>query len=401
MKISDLDQPRVGDIVEFETDPETVVEGVIVGETEDGYIYEFSDTGYTELHEACTYGKYYCSTDKKYKCRTGPKQSRTTEAANAAQQAAIAIAKKKKLKEFAPGAGGDDGDADPYRYPKPELYRRSIDFFGKFEADHFDREDMNDTTGEFKGYWGSKQIAYFKFDNPQKTGSDDPGMGWYYEPETDDNDDNTSADPAVDNSAQRKQQELGIIDAFLKSGQKPKPGSQIYSLMKRHGVVEEKQRLDPKCWDGYKKDGTKMKGGVRVNNCVKEASGYIPRNSQEAQDPRWSSALTGDVTTSTMREQIGKFFPTTAPNDGQEQIREAEYQGREVPLGRPMRGDVKKFKVYVKDPSTGNVKKVNFGDPNMRIKKSNPARRKSFRARHNCKSPGPRTKARYWSCRKW
>jgi len=80
---------------------------------------------------------------------------------------------------------------------------------------------------------------------------------------------------------------------------------------------------------------------------------------------------------------------------------EAEYQGRKVKLGKPMQGDVKKFKVYVKDPKTGNVKKVNFGDPNMRIKKSNPARRRSFRARHNCDNPGPRTKARYWSCRKW
>lgn len=82
-------------------------------------------------------------------------------------------------------------------------------------------------------------------------------------------------------------------------------------------------------------------------------------------------------------------------------IMEAEYHGRNVPLGKPMQGDVKKFKVYVKDPKTGNVKKVNFGDKTMRIKKSNPARRKSFRARHNCANPGPRTKARYWSCRKW
>ena len=80
---------------------------------------------------------------------------------------------------------------------------------------------------------------------------------------------------------------------------------------------------------------------------------------------------------------------------------EAEYQGRKVALGKPMKGDVKKFKVYVKDPKTGNVKKVNFGDPNMRIKKHIPGRRKSFRARHNCANPGPRTKARYWSCRKW
>lgn len=80
---------------------------------------------------------------------------------------------------------------------------------------------------------------------------------------------------------------------------------------------------------------------------------------------------------------------------------EAEYQGRKVTLNKPTRGDVKKFKVYVKDPSTGNVKKVNFGDPNMKIRKSNPKARKSFRARHNCKNPGPKTKARYWSCKKW
>ena len=82
------------------------------------------------------------------------------------------------------------------------------------------------------------------------------------------------------------------------------------------------------------------------------------------------------------------------------QVDEAKYQGREVPLGKPMQGDVKKSKVYVKGPK-GNVVKVNFGDKKMRIKKSNPGRRKNFRARHNCKNPGPRWKARYWSCRAW
>ena len=86
---------------------------------------------------------------------------------------------------------------------------------------------------------------------------------------------------------------------------------------------------------------------------------------------------------------------------GEDDMDEAKYHGREVPLGKPMAGDVKKSKVYVKDPSTGNIKKVNFGDPNMRIKKSIPGRRKSFRARHHCENPGPRTKARYWSCRAW
>ena len=83
-----------------------------------------------------------------------------------------------------------------------------------------------------------------------------------------------------------------------------------------------------------------------------------------------------------------------------EQLDEAEYRGRKVPLGKPMKGDVKKSKVYVKKPN-GTVVKVNFGDKNMRIKKNIPGRRKSFRARHNCDNPGPRWRARYWSCRAW
>ena len=99
--------------------------------------------------------------------------------------------------------------------------------------------------------------------------------------------------------------------------------------------------------------------------------------------------------------------PLGFPEDETE-LFDAEYQGRKVPLNKPMRGDTKKFKVYVKDPKTGNVKKVNFGHggtsakrKTMRIRKSNPKARKSFRARHNCANPGPKTKARYWSCRKW
>ena len=102
--------------------------------------------------------------------------------------------------------------------------------------------------------------------------------------------------------------------------------------------------------------------------------------------------------------------PLGFPEDETE-LFDAEYRGRKVPLNKPMRGDVKKFKVYVKDPKTGNVKKVNFGhggtsakklgQKTMKIRKSNPKARKSFRARHNCANPGPKTKARYWSCRKW
>jgi hypothetical protein len=124
---------------------------------------------------------------------------------------------------------------------------------------------------------------------------------------------------------------------------------------------EEKQKgVDGKaCWKGYKRMGTKQKGGKTVDNCVK------------------------------MGEDLEE-----------DQTDEAKYQGREVPLGKKMAGDVKKSKVYVRKPN-GNIVKVNFGDKKMRIKKSNPKRRKSFRARHNCKNPGPRWKARYWSCRSW
>jgi hypothetical protein len=81
-------------------------------------------------------------------------------------------------------------------------------------------------------------------------------------------------------------------------------------------------------------------------------------------------------------------------------LQEAKYQGKTVTLNKPMKGDVKKSKVYVKNEK-GNVVKVNFGDKNMKIKKNVPARRKSFRARHHCENPGPKTKARYWSCKAW
>ena len=91
---------------------------------------------------------------------------------------------------------------------------------------------------------------------------------------------------------------------------------------------------------------------------------------------------------------------TKALGEDVSNIEEAKYHGKEVPLGKRLPGDVKKSKVYVRKPN-GKIVKVNFGDKTMRIKKSNPKRRKSFRARHNCKNPGPRWKARYWSCRAW
>jgi hypothetical protein len=96
----------------------------------------------------------------------------------------------------------------------------------------------------------------------------------------------------------------------------------------------------------------------------------------------------------------GKFELYEVDESHYSNLNEAEYQGRKVNLGKIMRGDVKKFKVFVKNPK-GKTVKVNFGDPNMKIKKHIPARRKSFRARMRCDNPGPKWKARYWACRTW
>jgi len=105
--------------------------------------------------------------------------------------------------------------------------------------------------------------------------------------------------------------------------------------------------------------------------------------------------------------ESGRVIYLEVPVEDLDYISEAEYKGRKVQLGKIMQGDIKKFKVYVKNDK-GNVVKVNFGfggksakGKRMVIKKNNPQRRKSFRARHNCDNPGPRWKARYWACRTW
>ena len=146
------------------------------------------------------------------------------------------------------------------------------------------------------------------------------------------------------------------------------------------GIIME--YIDEACWSGYQQIGMKKKGGKQVPNCVpiKEADSYC------------SSCLIEAIRSC---DENAEYINLIEPG-----LNEAEYQGRKVQLGKPMRGDVKKFKVYVKN-GKGNVIKVNFGDPNMRIRKSNPARRRSFRARHRCATAKDRTSARYWSCRKW
>jgi len=126
-------------------------------------------------------------------------------------------------------------------------------------------------------------------------------------------------------------------------------------------LAKQVEQIEEACWVGYKQVGMKKKGNKEVPNCVPE----------EKELNEW-----GEIE------------------------EESEYQGRKVTLNKPSAGDVKKSKVYVKNEK-GNVVKVNFGDPNMRIKVSDPARRSNFRARHNCENPGPKWKARYWSCKAW
>lgn len=136
--------------------------------------------------------------------------------------------------------------------------------------------------------------------------------------------------------------------------------------------------IDEGCWDGYKQVGMKEKNGKMVPNCV-------PLEENCIYDGEFCPACLAKYI---LEAKMGNY------------LNEAEYQGRKVSLGKPMRGDVKKFKVFVKNKK-GNVVKVNFGDKKMKIKKSIPGRRKSFRARHKCHTAKDRTTARYWSCRKW
>ena len=168
------------------------------------------------------------------------------------------------------------------------------------------------------------------------------------------------------------------LSKYNKKNQKSRDAMKKYAKLKKKESVDEARGT---CWVGYQQKGMKDKGGKMVPNCVKEI-------------------------TEIYYEVDGKGYGYTFEHINDGKLNEAEYQGRKVKLGKPMQGDAKKFKVYVKNPK-GNVVKVNFGQGGdakggtMKIRKSNPGARKSFRARHNCDSPGPRHKARYWSCRKW
>jgi hypothetical protein len=131
----------------------------------------------------------------------------------------------------------------------------------------------------------------------------------------------------------------------------------------------------------------------------------------DPQEVKQLSQLASKYNMTLMRKSSGKNASLVKrripPKNEDEELNEAEYQGRKVQLGKPMQGDIKKFKVYVKNDK-GKVVKVNFGfggksakGKRMVIKAKNPKARAAYRARHNCKNPGPRWKANYWSCKAW
>jgi hypothetical protein len=140
---------------------------------------------------------------------------------------------------------------------------------------------------------------------------------------------------------------------------------------------------------------------------INESGQIFEVQSLELVEDKWDVVFSDDYG----QEYTESFLPETTmgfidnleemmqDKDG-EKLELFEDENKKVRLNKIMRGDVKKYKVYVKNDK-GNVVKVNFGDPNMEIKRDDPARRRNFRARHHCENPGPRWKARYWACKTW
>jgi hypothetical protein len=154
-------------------------------------------------------------------------------------------------------------------------------------------------------------------------------------------------------------------------------------------------------------DGLRFNSHNRYHNNSKDAAEYFIQQHQIAlQSKKVTEAVDPNLPknredgTDSLVNIYKKATPGQTVAIIKRVVKEAEYQDRKVTLNKSMKGDIKKSKVFVRNEK-GNVVKVEFGDPNMSIKKHIPARRKSFRARHNCDNPGPKTSARYWSCKAW
>jgi hypothetical protein len=162
---------------------------------------------------------------------------------------------------------------------------------------------------------------------------------------------------------------------------------------------EDKQNFVQRCMsnDTMKKEypDSKQRVAVCLGQTRKNKSYII----EEVHDELFTKSCSWD---DEWNEFVWEIEASEIYDENGNKIIAAEYQGKKVQLNKPFRtpDGPKKFSVYVKNDK-GNVVKVNFGDPNMKIKKNIPERRKSFRARHNCDNPGPKWKARYWSCKAW
>jgi hypothetical protein len=161
---------------------------------------------------------------------------------------------------------------------------------------------------------------------------------------------------------------------------------------------EDKQKFVARCMgdETMKKDYPDSKQRVAI--CI----GQSKKNKSSLIEDVHDELLANNCTWDDEWNEFVWEVEATEILDEDGKIIAAEKNGRKVTLNKPFRtpDGPKKFSVYVKNGS-GNVVKVNFGDPNMKIKKYIPERRKSFRARHNCDNPGPKWKARYWSCKAW
>jgi len=271
-----------------------------------------------------------------------------------------------------------------------ERYRSADDFFGQFEADHFDEEQVSPDGMEVRGYIDGVNVMVWRFNSPRKTS----GYGIY---------DDSGLNEAEVNTGRMNQQHK---DFYKQNPHFKRNDRETKSVGNKLAT-----RVDPTNPQQVQKKPATPFG---ITEAATMASVSKLLRHIERHHPTWFDDYgMGEVedTVVDMAEQ-GTFSGMTVVNAaalvgqelesmyGADAMNEAEYQGRKVQLGKKMKGDVKKSKVYVKNPQ-GNVVKVNFGDPNMKIRKSNPGARKSFRARHNCDNPGPRHKARYWSCRAW
>ncbi len=156
-------------------------------------------------------------------------------------------------------------------------------------------------------------------------------------------------------------------------------------------VKEEAEQIDELSKSTLGSYIKKASGGMKGIAVNAHLAGSATNSDQKKM--HWAKALKREKGISKAVDKVTK--------EEVEQIDEAVFQGKKVPLNKPMAGDVKKSKVFVDPDGDGTAQKVNFGDKNMTIKKHIPGRRKNFRARHNCENPGPKTKARYWSCKAW